>query len=156
MLRLRWHAIQVGFIIRTTLSTGLHFCSISLKVPEPSLNIQENHQPPHPCTTGRPATISSVDARYGPSTLAMYLASGVKKVMQADVALINSGSIRGDKVRGGKEFSHHTCSILFASLSHFFKLSPPLPSQSYNGLPFTYADLKMECPFPSLNVVSVI
>lgn len=72
-------------------------------------------------TGGEPALPSSKGARYGPCTMAMYLAEGLKLVMGADAALINSGAVRGDK--------------------------------EYSDGAFSYADLQIECPFPSDNLV---
>lgn len=39
---------------------------------------------------------SSKDARYGPSTMAMYLAESMRVCVSADVSLINSGAVRAD------------------------------------------------------------
>merc|ERR1719197_2249899 len=39
---------------------------------------------------------SSKDARYGPCSMAMYLAESMRVCVSADVALVNSGAVRAD------------------------------------------------------------
>eukprot|EP00326_Haptolina_ericina_P005965 CAMPEP_0181203028 /NCGR_PEP_ID=MMETSP1096-20121128/19162_1 /TAXON_ID=156174 ORGANISM="Chrysochromulina ericina, Strain CCMP281" /NCGR_SAMPLE_ID=MMETSP1096 /ASSEMBLY_ACC=CAM_ASM_000453 /LENGTH=426 /DNA_ID=CAMNT_0023293591 /DNA_START=54 /DNA_END=1331 /DNA_ORIENTATION=- len=67
-------------------------------------------------TGGVPKVPSSRNIRFAPCTMAMYLAGGLKLVMGAEMAIVNSGAVRGDR--------------------------------DYVGC-FTYADLQVECPFPS-------
>jgi len=52
---------------------------------------------PDPGGTGVLARPSSVNARYGPCTMAMYLAEALKRCMGVDAAFINSGAVRAER-----------------------------------------------------------